>query len=92
LDSLMFSTYVAAGVNIILLLGIFYPSLLNLLKTRSSVSTLLATFSLAFLIQNVVAVYFHLVIPYTLAVEFEVMILTALQTAGFAALFWVTYR
>jgi len=88
----MFSTYVAAGVNIILLLGIFYPSLLNLLKTRSSVSTLLATFSLAFLIQNVVAVYFHLVIPYTLAVEFEVMILTALQTAGFAALFWVTYR
>ncbi len=92
MDSLMFSTYVAAGVNIILLLGIFYPSLLNLLKTRSSVSTLLATFSLAFLIQNVVAVYFHLVIPYTLAVEFEVMILTALQTAGFAALFWVTYR
>jgi hypothetical protein len=88
----MLSTYVAAGVNIILLLGIFYPSLLNLLKTRSSVSTLLVTFSLAFLIQNVVAVYFHLVIPYTLAVEFEVMILTALQTVGFAALFWVTYR
>ncbi len=92
MDSLMFSTYVAAGVNIILLLGILYPSLLNLLKTRSSVSTLLVTFSLAFLIQNVVAVSFHLVIPYTLAVEFEVMILTALQTVGFAALFWVTYR
>ncbi len=88
----MFSTYVAAGVNIILLLGILYPSLLNLAKTRSSVSTLLVTFSLAFLIQNVVAVSFHLVIPYTLAVEFEVMILTALQTVGFAALFWVTYR
>ncbi len=92
MDSLMFSTYVAAGVNIILLLGILYPSLLNLAKTRSSVSTLLVTFSLAFLIQNVVAVYFHLVIPYALAVEFEVMILTALQTVGFAALFWVTYR
>ena len=88
----MFSTYVAAGLNIILLVGILYPSVLNLLKTRSSVSTLLVAFSLAFLIQNVVAVYFHLVIPYTLAVEFEVMTLTALQTVGFAALFWVTYR
>ena len=92
MDAFMLSTYAAAVVNIVLLLGILYPSTVNLLKTRSSVSTLLAAFSLAFLIQNAVAIYFHMVITYTLAVEFEVMVLTALQTVGFAALFWVTYR
>jgi hypothetical protein len=92
LDSVMMSTYVAAGVNIILLLGILYPSIVNLLKTRSMVSTLLVTFSSVFLLQNLAAVYFHLVVPYTPAVEFEVLVLTALQTMGFGALFWVTYK
>jgi hypothetical protein len=85
-------TYLTAGANIILLLGILYPSIANLIKTRSSVSTLLATFSSVFLIQNLAAVYFHMVVPYTLPVEFEVLVLTALQTVGFGALFWVTYK
>lgn len=88
----MLSTYTAAIANIVLLVAILYPSTVNLLKTRSSVSTLLAGFSLVFLIQNAVAIYFHMVIAYTLAVEFEVVVLTALQTVGFAALFWVTYK
>lgn len=88
----MLSTYTATVANIVLLLGILFPSMINLFKTRSSVSTLLATFSLVFLIQNAVAIYFHMVIAYTLGVEFEVMVLTALQTVGFAALFWVTYK
>lgn len=88
----MLSTYSATVANIVLLLGILYPSTVNLLKTRSSVSMLLATFSLVFLIQNVVAIYFHMVIAYTLAVESEVTVLTALETVGFAALFWVTYK
>ena len=88
----MLSTYTAAITNIVLLVAILYPSTVNLLKTRSLVSTLLAVFSLVFLIQNVVAIYFHMVVPYTLAVESEVMVLTALQMVGFAALFWVTYK
>jgi hypothetical protein len=88
----MVSTYVAAGTNILLLLGILYPSLANLLKTRSSVPTLLVTFSLVLLVQNVVAIYFHLVVPYTLPVEIEVFVLTVLQTIGFSALFWVSYK
>jgi hypothetical protein len=92
LDSLMISTYAAAGANIVLLLGILYPSVVNLLKTRSSVPTLLVAFSLVFLVQNLVAVYFHMVVPYTPAVELEVLVLTALQTVGFGALFWVTYK
>lgn len=92
MDSLMLTTYLAAGANIVLLLGILYPSIVNLLKTRSSVSTLLVVFSSVFLVQNVVAVFFHMVIPYTQAVELEVMVLTTLQTVGFGALFWVTYK
>ena len=88
----MLSTYTAAIANIVLLVAILYPSTVNLLKTRSLVSTLLAALSLVFLIQNAVAIYFHMVIAYTLPVESEVMVLTALQTVGFAALFWVTYK
>ena len=88
----MLSTYTAAIANIVLLVAILYPSTVNLLKTRSLVSTLLAVFSLVFLIQNAVAIYFHMVVAYTLAVESEVMVVTALQTVGFAALFWVTYK
>lgn len=88
----MLSTYTVAFVNIVLLLGILYPSIANLFKTRSSVSMLLVAFSLVFLVQNAVAIYFHILDAYTLAVEFEVMVLTALQTVGFAALFWVTYK
>ena len=86
------SAYVAAGANVILLVGILYPSIINLIKTRSSVSTLLVAFSSAFLVQNLAAVYFHMVVPYTLPVEVEFLVLTALETVGFGALFWVTYK
>jgi hypothetical protein len=92
LDSFMLSTYVAAAANIVLLLVILYPSIVNLIKTRSTVPTLLVLFSLIFLVQNIVAIYFHMTVPYTTAVEFEVMVLTVLQTVGFGALAWVTYR
>ena len=92
MDSVMMSTYVAAVANIILLLGILYPSVVNFLKTRSTVSTLLLIFSAVFLLQNLAAVYYHMVVPYTPAVEFEVLVLTSLQTIGFGALFWVTYK
>jgi hypothetical protein len=92
LDLLMLSTYLAAAANIALLLAILYPSTVNFLKTRSSVPTLLMAFSIVFLVQNVVAIYFHMTTPYTTAVELEVMVLTVLQTVGFGALAWVTYR
>ncbi|MBI3022238.1 MAG: hypothetical protein HYY68_00755 [Thaumarchaeota archaeon] len=88
----MASTYLADVANLILLLGILYPAVMNFVKTRSSISVMLVVFSLAFLIQNVVAIYFHMTIPYTTAVEFEFMVLTFIQTISFAALAWVTYK
>lgn len=92
MDSIMLTTFIAAGANIILLLGILYPALVNLLKNRSSVSTLLVAFSLVFLLQNVVAVFFHMESQYTPAFESELMVLTVMESLGFGALFWVTYR
>lgn len=92
MDSIMVSTFVAGGVNIVLLVGILYPSLVILVKTRSSVSALLTVFSLIFLLQNVVEVFFHESVPYTPAMEFEVMTLTIMESFAFAALFWVSYK
>lgn len=92
MDPFMASTYLACVANIILLIGILYPAVKNFVKIRSSISVMLVVFSLAFLIQNAVAIYFHMTIPYTIAVEFEAMVLTVIQTIGFAALAWVTYK
>ena len=92
MDSMMMSTFIAGGVNIVLLVGILYPSLVNLVKTRSSVSALLTPISLIFLLQNVVEVFFHESVLYTPAMEFEVMTLTMMESFSFAALFWVTYK
>ncbi len=92
MDSFMASTYLAAVANLILLMGILYPAVKNFVKTRSSISVMLVVFSLAFLIQNAVAIYFHMTILYTTAVEFEAMVLTVIETISFAALAWVTYK
>ncbi len=92
MDSLIVMCYATAGANVLLLSGILYPGMTNFLKTRSSIPALLVVFALIFLVQNVVAIYFDVVTQYTQAVEFEVMVLSALQTAGLGALFWVTYK
>jgi hypothetical protein len=85
-------TYIAAVVNVIILLALLYPGIRNLLKTRSTISASLLAFTLLFLVQNIVAIYFHLTISYTSAVELEVATLTVIQTAGFGTLLWATYK
>ena len=92
LDSMMEVTYIAAVVNVIILLALLYPGIRNLLKTRSTISASLLAFTLLFLVQNIVAIYFHLTISYTSAVELEVATLTVIQTAGFGTLLWATYK
>lgn len=88
----MATTYLAASANVLLLLGVLRPSVSNFRKTRSSIAAMLLAFALLFLAQNIVAIYFHMTIPYTLPVEFEVMVLTVLETLSFATLFAVSYR
>lgn len=92
MDSFMTFTYIAASANVLLLLGVLYPALSNFRKTKSSIAAMLLIVALSFLIQNIVAIYFHMTVPYTLPVEFEVMVLTILETLSFATLFVVSYK
>ncbi len=92
MDSMMELTYIAAVVNMIILLALLYPGFRNFFKTRSATSVSLLLFTLLFLVQNAVAVYFHLTVGYTPAVEFEVATLTIIQVAGFGTLLWATYK
>ena len=88
----MAGTYVSAIANIVLLLGLLYPALSNFSKTRSSIAGALMLFILLFLVQNIVAIYFHLVLMYTPSVEVEVFVLTVIQSVSFVVLLWVTYK
>jgi len=92
MDSFMALTYVAGSANVLLLLGVLYPALSNFRKTRSSIAAMLLVVALSFLVQNIIAIYFHMTIPYALPVEFEVMVLTMLETVSFATLFVVSYK
>jgi len=92
MDSMMELTYIAAVLNTIILLALLYPSFRNFFKTKSAISAALLLFTLLFLVQNAAAVYFHLTVSYTPAVELEVATLTIIQAAGFGTLLWATYK
>ncbi len=76
----------------IILVALLYPGFRNFFKTRSAISAALLLFTLLFLVQNAVAVYFHLTVSYTPAIEVEVATLTIIQAAGFGTLLWATYK
>ncbi len=84
--------YVGAVANMIILVALLYPGFRNFFKTRSAISAALLLFTLLFLVQNAVAVYFHLTVSYTPAIEVEVATLTIIQAAGFGTLLWATYK
>jgi hypothetical protein len=92
MDSVMELTYIAAFANMIILLALLYPGVRNFFKTRSAISAALLLFTLLFLVQNVVAIYFHLTVSYTSGVELEVATLTIIQVASFGTLLWATYK
>jgi hypothetical protein len=92
MDPMMELTYIAAVANMIILLALLYPGFRNFFKTRSAISAALLLFTFLFLVENVVAIYFHLTVSYTPAVELEVATLTVIQTTGFGTLLWATYK
>ena len=92
MDSLMGLTYIAVVANIILLVALLYPAINNYGKTRSSIALALLVFILLFLVENIVAIYFHLTLMYTPAVEVEIAVLTVIQTIGFATFVWASYK
>lgn len=94
MSSLMDITLVISGVNILLLLALLYPSLRNLLKTRSVVAAGLTIFVSIFLLETLMAIFFNLTMMrfYTPDVEPQVLALGLLKMFSFGVLTWVTYR
>ena len=87
-------TFITASLNLILLAALLYPSARNFSKTKSSIAAGLMLFIILFLLENVVAVYFHLTMMYlyTAPAQFQAMILRVIQTISFATLLLVTYK
>jgi len=92
MDSVMGFTFTTSALNVLILLALLYAGITNFRKTGSSISAALLLFTLLFLLQNLVAIYFHLTVPYTSAVEVEAAVLTVLQTVSFGTLLWATYK
>ncbi len=92
MDSVMAFTYASGAANLLILLALLYPGIINFSKTRSRISAALLLFNAIFLLENIVAIFFHLTIVYTPAVEVEVAVLTVLQTLSFGTLLWATYK
>ena len=81
-------------VNIILILGLLYVYAKNLQKVKSGFTVGLFIFSLIFLVQNAVCLYFTgTMMPYYVeGVQGYVLALTGLQTAAFAVMNYITWK
>jgi hypothetical protein len=87
-------TFMAAFANLLLLGGLLYPSIRNVVRTRSPIAVGLLIFVAVFLIENVFAVYFHATMMplYAPPIELQAMVLRLIQTGAFGTLLWVTYH
>lgn len=91
---------IAAGLNVVLLLGLLYVWLRNYLQFRSKHTLGLSIFAVLLLLQNALTVYYYLWDP-TLSVWFAtdgpralwqaMMIVDILEVIGLSFLAWVTY-
>ncbi|MFC5365323.1 hypothetical protein [Salinirubrum litoreum] len=84
---------VAAGVNIVLLLGLLAVWARTYREVRAPMTLGTMIFATFLLAENVVALYFYFTAPAmpTLAVQF-MMILQVLETVGIAVLAYVTWQ
>ncbi len=84
---------VAAGVNIVMLLGVLGIWGRAYREVRAPLTLGSMVFAAFLLAENVVALYFYFTAPAmpTLAVQF-MMLLQVLETVGIAALAYVTYQ
>jgi hypothetical protein len=84
---------VAAGVNIVLLLGLLTVWIRNYRQVPGSILKGLILFGSLLLAENVVALYFYLNAPAMPPLAVEVMmILQVLESVGIAVLFYTTWQ
>jgi hypothetical protein len=84
---------VAAGVNILLLVGLLGIWVRNYRQMAAPILLGLILFGVLLLAENVIALYFYFTAPAmpSLAVQF-MMILQVLEAIGVSVLFYVTWR
>lgn len=87
-------TNIATAINLALILGLMYVYLRNLRMMRSGFVWGLLLFTIIFLVQNAVALYFFItMMPYFAAgTEGWVFSLTLLQTIAFSVLSYITWK
>jgi len=81
-------------VNILLLLFLLFVYAQNYRQMKCAFSLGLMVFAGFFLVQNLIAVYFHLTMMeyYSRLVMQHAFVLAGIQTVALAALAWVTWR
>jgi hypothetical protein len=79
-------------INVILLLYLVYVYSVNLRTIKSNFTIGLLLFSVVFLIQNIVAIYFSITMMeyYVQGLEGVVFILTLLETLAFSVFVYIT--
>ena len=81
-------------VNVLLLAGILLAYVQNWRKIKAPITAALIVFAGLFLVQNLIGVALGSMgmMYFASEVEAYAMLLTAIQTVGFAVLLWVTWK
>lgn len=90
----MEAVVVLEAINSVLLVLLLYVYVGNYRQMKSSLGLGLAVFAFFLLLQNVLGIYFHLMMVdyYSKDVMGQAFLITAAQTIALAVLAWVTYR
>ena len=83
-----------AAMNILLILGLLYVYLRNMMKIRSGFTLGLALFAGLFLVQNIMVLYFGITMMplYAEGLGGFMLAFTLLQTLAFIIMNWVTWK
>ncbi|MBS3096420.1 hypothetical protein J4480_03190 [Candidatus Woesearchaeota archaeon] len=95
MESLIMNVTTAiTAVSTIFLLGLLYVYYKNLKQAKSKFTIGLFLFALLFLVQNLVSLYYYIIMMeyYAPEVEVHVFILTLLQAVGFMILLKITWE
>lgn len=81
-------------VNILLLLSIIYIYVKNFLSIKTTFCMGLMIFAILFLLENILSLYFHMIHSsvYSADAAHFSLILDLLETLGFSALVYVTWK
>jgi hypothetical protein len=91
---IMNATTALTGLNILLIAGLLFVYVRNLIKIRSNFTVGLIIFAGLFLVQNAVSFYFFITMMpyYAHGLEVHVFVLTLLQTVAFGIMSYFTWR